>query len=134
MISAWRKVFLLLAICMLTTPAAADSPGDYLYYRDATVPPFQKSREFFSMPKRPGKYEISLISESIGPLTFRILRVHNEQEHTLQQMRSYNISNHEFHANFDNPSGKDHLVVEIANSNPLLNAKVSVYVVEVAQH
>ncbi len=107
---------------------------DYLYYRDANVPPFQKSREFFDMPNRAGEYEVTMVSESIGPLTFRMVRVRDEQEKTMVLRRSYSVGNHEFQAYFDNPSGKDDLIVEIANSNPVTTAKVSVYVVELSEH
>ncbi|MDQ7000133.1 MAG: hypothetical protein Q9M12_04520 [Mariprofundus sp.] len=105
---------------------------DYLYSRDANVPPFQKSREFFDMPDRPGSYEVIMISENIGPLTFRMVRVHGEQEKTLVQRRSYSVGNHEFEARFDNPSGNDDLIVEIANSNPVASATVSVFVIEIS--
>jgi len=107
---------------------------DYLYYRDANVPPFQKSREFFDMPNRPGSYEVTMVSDDIGPLTFRVVRVRDEQEKTLVQQRSYSVGNHEFEAHFDNPSGSDDLIVEIANSNPVASAKVSVFVVELPRH
>jgi len=107
---------------------------DYLYFRDANVPPFQESREFFDMPNRPGSYEVTLVSDSLGPLTFRIVRVRDEQETTLMQQRSYSVGNHEFEARFDNPSGSDDLIVEIANSNPVAAARVSVYVVELPRH
>ncbi len=112
------------------TGEAFEFDKDYLYFRDANVPPFQKSREFFDMPNRPGSYEVTLVSDSLGPLTFRIVRARGEQETTLVQRRSYHVDNHEFEARFDNPSGKDDLIVEIANSNPVAAARVSVYVVE----
>jgi len=104
---------------------------EYLYSRDANVPPFQKSREFFNMPDRPGSYEVIMFSENIGPLTFRVVRARGEQEKTLVQQRSYHIGNHVFEALFDNPSGNDDLIVEVANSNPAIAATVSVYVVEI---
>jgi hypothetical protein len=104
---------------------------DYLYSRDANVPPFQKSREFFDMPDRPGSYEVIMVSENIGPLTFRMVRVRDEQEKTLVQRRSYSVGNHEFEARFDNPSGNDALILEIANSNPVTSATVSVFVIEI---
>ncbi|MDQ6996715.1 MAG: hypothetical protein Q9M82_04545 [Mariprofundus sp.] len=113
---------------------AADSLAydkDYLYYRDANVPPFQKSREFFDMPNRPGSYIVTMTSESVGPLTFRIVRVRGEREKTEIQRRSYKVGDHEFQAQFDNPSGADDLIVEISNSNPVAIATVSVIVVEV---
>jgi len=107
---------------------------DYLYYRDANVPPFQKSREFFDMPNRAGAYEVTMVSENIGPLTFRMVRVRDEQEKTLVLQRSYSAGNHEFQAHFDNPSGTDDLIVEISNSNPVATARVSVVVVELSGH
>jgi len=103
---------------------------DYLYYRDANVPPFQKSREFFDMPNRPGTYEVTMVSDTVGPLTFRVVRVHGDHEETIQQKRSYKIGVHEFQARFNNPAGADDLIVEIANSNPATVAKVAVFVVE----
>ncbi|WP_232726406.1 hypothetical protein [Mariprofundus ferrinatatus] len=108
--------------------------SDYLYYRDANVPPFQKSREFFDMPDRPGIYEVTMVSDTVGPLTFRVVRVHGDKEETQQQSRSYKIGAHEFQARFNNPSGADDLIVEIANSNPAAVAKVAVFVVELPKH
>lgn len=121
---------LLFLIAGMASSAHAAESGEYLYYRDATVPPFQKMHEFFDMPNRPGHYEITLVSDALGPLTFRIVRVHDEQETTLVQRRSYHIRNHELHATFNNPRGVDDLYVEIANSNPAVSATVSIYVVE----
>ncbi len=115
----------------VTSASAIEIDKDYLYYRDANVPPFQESREFFDMPNRPGRYEVTMVSESIGPLTFRLVRVTGERETTVVQQRSYRAGNHEFQASFDNLSGKDDLIVEIANSNPVVAATVSVVVVEV---
>jgi len=118
---------------MLAMPAAAqDESGsdNYLYYRDANVPPFQKSREFFDMPNRPGDYEVSMVADAIGPLTFRVVRVIGEQEVTMTQRRSYKVGSHEFQYGFTNPTGKDDLIVEISNSNPAATAKVAVIVVE----
>ncbi len=107
---------------------------DYLYSRDAIVPPFSKSREFFDMPNRPGNYEVTMVSQSSGPLTFRIVRVKEEREKTELQQRSYHVGNHEFQTKFNNPSGDDDLIVEIANSNPVASATVSVFVVELPGH
>jgi len=115
-----------------TSASAIEIDKDYLYYRDANVPPFQKSREFFDMPNRPGSYEVTMVSESIGPLTFRLVRVTGEREKTVVQQRSYRAGNHEFQARFDNMSGEDDLIVEISNSNPVVAATVSVVVVEIA--
>jgi len=125
----WQNCSLLVVLFCLALPAQA-ADKDYLYYRDANVPLFQESREFFDMPNRPGQYEVTLVSESVGPLTFRIVRVHDEKETTLAQSRSYAVGNHEFHGRFDNPHGADDLIVEIANSNPVSIARVSVIVVE----
>jgi len=130
-----KRLGLIALMCVLFSAWAVEAVGfefdkDYLYARDANVPPFQKSREFFDMPNRPGSYEVTMVSDNIGPLTFRIARVRDEQEKTLVQQRSYSVGNHEFEAHFDNPSGKDDLIVEIANSNPVAAAKVSVFVVE----
>ena len=104
---------------------------EYLYYRDANVPPFQTSREFFDMPNRKGFFEVTLVSDAVGPLTFRIVRVTGDREATQVQRRSYRMGNHEFQTRFDNASGHDDLIVEISNSNPATVAKVSVFVVEV---
>jgi len=124
-------------VCLLSVAWAMQATGfefekDYLYARDANVPQFQKSREFFDMPNRPGSYAVTLVSDSLGPLTFRIAQVRDEQETTLVQQRSYSVGNHEFEARFDNPSGDDDLIVEIANSNPVAAATVSVFVVELS--
>jgi len=122
---------LMLAMLSWTTVAQADdSHQDYLYYRDVNVPPFQKLHEFFDMPDRPGHYEVTMVSDSLGPLTFHVIRVRDEKEQTVSLRRSYRIGNHEFHAQFDNPTGTDDLIVEVANSNPAAAAKVSVVVVE----
>jgi len=134
-----RLIKLIMLASMLTVIWSVEAGGiepdkDYLYYRDANVPPFQKSREFFDMPNRPGSYEVTMVSDSIGPLTFRIVRVRDEQEKTLVQQRSYSAGNHEFEAHFDNPTGGDDLIVEVANSNPVAMAKVSVFVVELPRH
>ena len=125
-------VALLLAVAFILPASGFEFDKDYLYYRDANVPPFQKSREFFDMPNHPGMYEITMVSESIGPLTFRMVRVHGDRERTVVQRRSYDVGNHEFQARFENASGQDDLIVEIANSNPALTAKVSVFVVELS--
>lgn len=117
---------------ILFTPVtvSAQDKQEYLYQRDVTVPAYQTLREFFDMPDRPGTYEVTLISDSMGPLTFRILRVRGEHEQTVKRMRSYHMKSHEFHATFNNPRGQDDLIVEMANSNPAANARVSVFVVE----
>jgi hypothetical protein len=109
---------------------AGDTNQDYLYFRDAHVPPFQKSREFFDMPDRPGDYGITLVSDDIGPLTFRILRAEDDVETLIKQHRSYSLKNHEFNMRFVNPKGTYDLIVEIANSNPVSRANVAVIVVE----
>ena len=121
---------LIWALLFAGTAMADDMHKDYLYFRDANIPPFQKSREFFDMPDRPGYYGITLISDDVGPLTFRILQVEDDVEKLINQHRSYSLENHEFHMNFENPEGKYDLIVEIANSNPLSRASVSVIVVE----
>lgn len=133
-----RHLSFVLLLCCLLLPlgslAAESQAGgpdqNYLYYRDANVPPFQKSREFFDMPNRPGRYGITLVSYDTGPLTFQILRVEEEIEKIINIHRSYDLNDHEFHMVFDNPDGKFDLIVEIANSNPVSRAKVSVIVVE----
>ncbi len=123
---------MLLAAMLGAAPAslAADEHKDYLYYRDVIVPAFQKLREFFDMPNRPGRYEVTMFSDAFGPLTFRVLRVREEHERQVVQQRSWHVGAHEFQQAFPNLSGQDDLIVEIANSNPLAPAKVSVYVVE----
>ncbi len=109
---------------------AVEFDEEYLYYRDANVPPFQKSREFFDMPDRKGYFEVTMISDAVGPLTFRIVRVKGDVEATQVQQRSYRVGGHEFQTRFDNISGQDDLIVEVSNSNPVAVAKVSVFVVE----
>ena len=127
-----RLLYMGLVWCVLIvgTAAAEETHKDYLYFRDANVPPFQKSREFFDMPNRPGQYVITLVSDDVGPLTFRILRVEEDAEVLIKQHRSYNLKNHEFMMRFENPTGRFDLIVEIANSNPLNRSSVSVIVVE----
>jgi hypothetical protein len=118
------------ALLLAGAAVAGDTHKDYLYFRDANVPPFQKSREFFDMPDRPGNYGITLVSDDVGPLTFRILRVEDDVEKLIKHHRSYNLKDHEFSMRFANPKGKYDLIVEIANSNPLSRSSVSVIVVE----
>lgn len=108
----------------------ASAEQDYLYYRDVMVPQFQKLREFFDMPDRAGHYEVTMVSDAVGPLTFKLVRVRGDHEVTLVQKRSYRVGDHQFQSAFENPEGADDLLVEIANSNPAAAAKVSVYVVE----
>jgi len=122
---------LLLGLCLcLPFLSHAEEQKDYLYFRDVNVSPYQNLREFFDMPDRSGHYQVTLVSDSIGPLTFEVRRVEDEKETSLQKTRSYAVGDHEFHAVFKNMMGKDDLIVEIANSNPLFSAKVSVIVVE----
>ena len=128
-------MFMLFSLCVLSIGTTArvqaiEFDEEYLYYRDANVPPFQKSREFFDMPDRKGFFEVTMLSDAVGPLTFRIVRVKGDAENTQVQQRSYSIGNHEFQARFDNASGQDDLIVEVSNSNPAAVAKVSVFVVE----
>ncbi len=122
--------FLALMIMFAPVSAGAQDGNEYLYQRDVRVPAFQTLREFFDMPNRPGKYQVTLVSDSIGPLTFRIIRVHGDREHTLKQSRSYHVRSHEFQSVFNNPRGVNDLIVEISNSNPAADASVTVYVVE----
>jgi hypothetical protein len=56
--------------------------------------------------------------------------VDDDIEALIRQHRSYSLKNHEFNMRFVNPKGKYDLIVEIANSNPLSRASVSVIVVE----
>jgi hypothetical protein len=127
---------LLAALLVLGMPMlahAADDQGpdhEYLYYRDLNVPPFQSLREFFDLPNRVGSYEVTLVSEAVGPLTFKVMRVRGDHEVTLKQYRSYHIHDHEFHLKFDNTDGQADLMVAIANSNPAASAKVTVIVVQ----
>jgi len=126
----------MLLLTLLLWPVASsggDAGKEYLYQRDVTVPAFQTLREFFDMPDRPGSYLVTLVSEAIGPLTFRVLRVRGDTEHVVQRKRSYHVKSHEFQVRFDNPRGADDLIVEISNSNPAAGAKVSVFVVELRQ-
>jgi len=123
------RVFLLFMLFMPVMANAQDKQA-YLYQRDVSVPAYQTLREFFDMPNRPGKYEVTLVSDSMGPLTLRILRVRGDHEKTVKRMRSYHMKSYEFQAAFNNPGGQDDLIVEIANSNPAANARVTVFVVE----
>jgi len=119
---------LLLLILFASPPASAQ---EYIYQRDVKVPAYQTLREFFDMPNRPGHYEVSLFSDAIGPLTFRVVRIKGEHESTLVSKRSYKVGSHEFLQRFDNGDGTDDLIVEMANSNPAASAIVSVYVIEI---
>ncbi|WP_236075252.1 hypothetical protein [Mariprofundus sp. EBB-1] len=130
-----RSVFL--SVCLIVLIGgnagllqAIQFDEEYLYNRDANVPPFQKSREFFDMPDRKGFFEVTMVSDSVGPLTFRIVRVRGEVENIQVQRRSYSVGSHMFQTRFDNASGQDDLIVEVSNSNPAILAKVSVFVVE----
>ncbi|MDQ6952800.1 MAG: hypothetical protein Q9M15_04650 [Mariprofundaceae bacterium] len=127
-----KLLFVILAL-FLSFSSHADEKQDYLYYRDVNVAPYQNLREFFDMPDRSGRYQVTLVSDSIGPLTFDVRRVEGEKETHLQKTRSYAIGDHEFHAVFKNMMGNDDLIVEIANSNPVFGAKVSVIVVELPE-
>jgi len=123
------RLLSLLLLFVLASPATAEEK-EYLYYRDVTVPTFQNMREFFNLPNRPGDYQVTLVSDAVGPLTFRIIRAEEEVEKEIKQQRSYSVGDHEFHLPFANPEGKFDLIVEMANSNPVGSAKVSVIVVE----
>jgi len=124
---------MLMAVMCLSLPAWGGTQKDYLYQRDVNIPAFQTLREFFDMPNRPGTYQIVLVSDSIGPLTFRVIRVKGEQEHTVKQKRSYRLEHHEFETTFENPHGAYDLIVEIANSNPAASAKVTVSVFQLSR-
>ena len=118
-----------LLLLTLSAPVQAEEK-EYLYYRDVTIPAFQNMREFFNLPNRKGHYQVTLVSDSFGPLTFRIIRAEEEVEQEIKRHRSYSIGDHEFHFPFANPEGKYDLLVEMANSNPAGSAQVSVIVVE----
>lgn len=126
-------LYLWVLLCALAMPIQAEEHQDYLYYRDVNIPPYQHLREFFDMPNRAGHYQVTLISDSIGPLTFDVRRVLDEQETELRKARSYHLGEHEFHTLFRNAQGKEDLLVEIANSNPMFAAKVSVIVIELSE-
>jgi len=124
------KRYQYLTLIMLMLFALPSQASEYLYYRDIVIPPFKSMREFFDLPNRSGNYEVTLVSEAIGPLTFRLLRVQDEHQHLAIKNRSYSIEDHQFEASFANSTGKDDLIVIIDNSNPLMSAEVSVYVIE----
>ena len=124
------KAFLLLLSLLLLPQANAAEIEEYLYYRDVNVPSFQTLREFFDLPDRTGNYEITLVSDSLGPLTFQVFRVHEEEEVSVKRTRSYKVRDHEFHMPFNNPQGANDLIVQISNTNPAASALVSVFVVE----
>ena len=123
-------LFMLVAIPIPGSSVDAAEQNEYLYFRDVTIPAFQNMREFFNLPNRTGKYEVRLLSDSVGPLTFRLIRAEEDIEKEIKQYRSYNIDDHEFHLSFINPEGKYDLIVEMANSNPISAALVTVIVVE----
>lgn len=124
------RVVSLFLLLFLASPLQAAEEKNYLYYRDVTIPAFQNMREFFNLPNRPGDYQVTLVSDAVGPLTFRILRAEEDLEKEIKKQRSYSVGDHEFHLPFANPEGKFDLIVEMANSNPVGSAKVSVIVVE----
>ncbi len=127
-----KKSFAILAF-LLVVPcfvSAAEVPKKYMYYRDVKVPAFQTLREFFDLPDRAGNYEITLVSDTMGPLTFKVIATNGEHETLEKQHRSFDLKDHEFHTPFPNLDGSRDVIVEIANSNPASTATVSVYVVE----
>ncbi|MDX8393162.1 MAG: hypothetical protein R8K21_01070 [Mariprofundales bacterium] len=128
-------IFIFAIFFILSDQACAqgEEENEYLYYRDVRVAPYQNLREFFDMPDRFGRYEVTLISESLGPLTFRILRAHDDKESIIKQKRSYHVGNHEFRMLFTIDDKNDDLIVEIANSNPAATANISLFVVEQAR-
>ena len=122
-----------LAVAMPWHAYAAGNQGGshrYLYNRDLVVPPFQSLRELFDLPNQPGSYQVTLVSDAMGPLTFKVMRVLGEKETILKQYRSYSFHNHEFHLTFDNTDGQSDLMVGIANSNPASSARVTVIVIQ----
>jgi len=125
-----RFLFLLPMLLFVLCMSIPVSAQEYIYQRDVKVPAYQTLREFFDMPNRAGNYEVMLLSEAIGPLTFKVVRVRGDHESTLRRERSYKVGSHSFQLNFDNPNGEDDILVEIANSNPAAAARVSVFVVE----
>ncbi|MDX8395370.1 MAG: hypothetical protein R8K22_03040 [Mariprofundaceae bacterium] len=125
-----KHILFCMVVLMIPVPPAFAEEQEYLYYRDINVPPYQKLREFFDLPNRPGNYEVTLVSDAVGPLTFHLIRVEEEKETTINKHRSYSLKDHEFHVPFTNRNGKYDLIVEMANSNPASKAKVSVFVIE----
>jgi len=126
-------IFSLLSISAIA--ADTEHQDDYLYFREVHLAPYQHLREFFDIPNRAGVYEVTLVSDSLGPLTFALLRVSKDDdvETLVKQERSYHINNHEFHAQFSNLKDTDDLLVEVTNSNPFWIANVSVIVIEVTE-
>jgi len=125
-----KRLWLIALLFALPLSAPAEET-EYLYYRDVKVSAYQSMREFFDLPDRPGNYEITLVSDAIGPLTFGVFRVHEDEDTLIKRTRSFRLRDHEFHLGFPNPHGEFDLIVEIANSNPAASAAVSVIVVEV---
>ena len=127
-----RFLFLLPLLLFIAPAPSSQAAGiqDYLYERDVIVPAYQTLREFFDMPNRPGRYDVTLLSDDVGPLTFRVIRIQGEHEITVGKKRSYQFGSHSFQQTFNNNQGKDDIMVEIANSNPAAKARVTVYVVE----
>jgi len=131
------RLYFFVLFALLATPAVAadEHQEDYLYFREVHLAPYQHLREFFDIPNRAGVYQVTLLSDSLGPLTFAVLRVLKEDdvETLLRQERSYHINNHEFQVIFKNLQDTDDLLVEITNSNPFWGANVSVIVVEITE-
>ena len=71
------RLWFVLLFTLLAMPAMAvgENQEDYLYYREVNLAPYQHLREFFDIPNRAGVYEVTLVSDSLGPLTFAVLRV-----------------------------------------------------------
>jgi len=115
---------------LLLLPVLALAGDKFVYQREIKVPPFQRVHEVFELPARPAKYDVAMLSDSLGPLTFRVLQLSGSGERELLNKRSLKLSNHQIYTSFYNPGGEYKLVVEIANSNPASIAHVTVIVGE----
>ena len=119
-----------LFLMLIPQAMAAGNDKEYLYFRDVTIAPYQNMREFFDLPDRQGRYEIHVISEAMAPLTLKLIRLQGEKESVFVTKRSFHLGDHQFKFHFSNPTGKDDLAIEVANSNPTMAAKASMIIIE----
>ncbi len=117
-------------VMLMPQAMAAGSDKEYLYFRDVTIAPYQNMREFFDLPDRRGRYEIHVISEAMAPLTLKLIRLRGEEESVFVTKRSFHLGDHQFKFHFSNPTGKDDLAIEVANSNPTMAARASMIIIE----
>ncbi|MDQ6976176.1 MAG: hypothetical protein Q9M22_06410 [Mariprofundaceae bacterium] len=124
------SIFVLIMTFSNTISEAKEKKNEYLYFKTMVIAPYQNMREFFDMPDRSGRYEVSLLSDAMTPLTMHIVRMLGEEEKTINKQRSFHLGDHRLQYHFNNPKGIYDLAVEVANSNPTMKITVSIIVVE----